>query len=94
MPTNKRQYWWCGGRNGCGHVVGEISHKELQTGGKVKVLLVYETSLEEAPIDIPPDRGMIVTGFRIPCTICAKTFDWYPSIESLNKLLSHYKQDV
>lgn len=94
MPANNRRYWYCGGRTGFGHVVGEISHKDINGIGKVTALLIYDKSLPVPPSEIPPDRGMVITGFGMRCTICSNTFDWYPSLESLNKLLFHYKQDV
>ena len=93
-PTTGRRFWWCGGKEGSGHVVGEISHKDLQEGGRVKALLVYETSLEAPPEDVPPMRGVVVTGYDLQCTMCKAQFEWYPNIASLKRLLSHYTKDV
>jgi hypothetical protein len=90
MPGNDRKFWWCGGKDGCGHVVGEIGYKDLQAGDRMTGLLVYETSLDTPPKDMPKDRGLMVTGFGYSCTLCPNTYDWYPSLASLRKLLSRY----
>lgn len=92
--SNIRQFWWCGGKEGCGHVVGEIGHKDLQEGGRVKALLVYETSLEAPPDNVPAVRALVITGYDMQCTIDHAKFDWYPSIMALRRLLSHYSKDV
>lgn len=91
MPVSRR-FWYCNG-NGHGHIVGEIVRKELQSVGTVTALLIYERSLEAPPVDfIPPNRGMIVTGYGMTCTICGREFEWYPSLEALRKLMRHYDE--
>lgn len=92
MPSNpgERRFWYCGG-NRDGHVVGEIVRKELQDVGHVTALLVYESSLDVPPPDfVPQDRGMIVTGYELSCTICGRKFEWYPSLESLRRMMRRY----
>jgi hypothetical protein len=93
MPSdpNARQFWWCGGKEGCGHVVGEIGHKDMQEGGRMKVLLVYEQSLDVPPIDVPTLRGQVPSGFEMRCTLCNSLWEWYLSKASLNKLLMNYQ---
>lgn len=91
MPASERRFWWCGGKAGYGHVVGEIVHMDLQISGRVTALVLFEDALFGPPTGIPPDRGYVVSGFGIPCSLCKNRFDWYPSLESLNKLLERYK---
>lgn len=88
------KYWWCGGRTGCGHIVGHISHHDMQNSGKVKTLVIYEQSLDTAPSEIQPVRGEVTAGFHLQCTRCANQYEWYPSLEALNRLLAHYQKDV
>jgi hypothetical protein len=94
MPDPKRKYWWCGGKTGAGHIVGELGHIDMQIAGRVKVLLLYEESVDAPAEEVPPLRERLVTGFEVHCTKCANQFDWYPSLESLNKLLKHYEKVV
>lgn len=89
---NKRTFWYCGGKKDCGHVVGEIGHMDLQKGGSMKVLLLYEQSLDAPPDEVPPLRGRMPSVFDAQCTKCKNKFEWYLSLESLNKLMSHYQQ--
>jgi hypothetical protein len=91
MPASKRKFWWCGGRDGCGHVVGEIGHIDMHKAGRVKVLLLYEQSLDVPPCDIPLLRERLISAFNIRCTLCSNQFEWYPNIESFNKLMANYK---
>lgn len=89
---NSRRFWYCSG-NGQGHIVGEIVQKEFQFIGTVTALLIYEDALDAPPIDfIPPNRGMIISGYRMPCTICGREFEWYPSLDALRKLMRHYDE--
>lgn len=91
LETQQRRFWYCSG-NGQGHVVGEIVSKELDVVGRVTALLVYECALEAPSVDyVPRDRGMIVTGYKMPCTICGREFEWYPSLEALKRLLRRYE---
>lgn len=86
------KYWWCGGKTGCGHIVGEIARRELQKGGTVKVLNVYEQSLDVAPTEAPLVRGQVVSCFGFRCTKCGNLYDWYPSLESLNRIVMNYRK--
>lgn len=95
MPSNNRRFWYCDGKTkGRGHVVGEIAYSNLRQGGKTSTLRLFEQSLLTTPTDEPVLRGVVISGVGLQCTLCKNRFDWYPSLESLKKLLSHYKQDV
>lgn len=94
MPALDRKYWWCGGKTGCGHIVGEVGQRELQKGGAVKVLSVYEQSLDAAPTEAQPVRGQVVSCLGFRCTKCGKLYDWYPSLNVLNRLVARYQKDV
>lgn len=93
MPALDRKYWWCGGKIGCGHIVGEVGQRDLQKGGRVKVLLVYERSLDVAPTEVQPVRGQVVSCFGFQCTQCANQYDWYPSLDVLNRIVMSYRKD-
>lgn len=97
MPTTepkpeKRRFVWCCG-DGKGHVVGEIGYKVLD-GKKVTVLMHYKTSLREPPSDTPALHGKIATAYELECTICNAKYDWFPSLASLQKLMSHYYSNL
>ena len=94
MPVDVRKFWWCGGKKGCGHIVGEIAYTHVRQGGKASMLRVFEQSLSAPPTGEPVLRGVVISGLGLQCTLCTNRFDWYPSLEALKTLLSHYKQDV
>ncbi len=73
-------------------MVGEIVRTDLQSVGHITALVVYDESLDAPPADfVPKRRGIVVTGYKIPCTICGREFEWYPSLGSLRKMLRRYE---
>lgn len=91
MPANRRKFCWCGGRDGCGHVVGELTYRDFQEGGRVTMLAVYESATVSPPDEMPELRGTIASGYGMHCTLCENEWDWYFSRASLDKLLLNYQ---
>ena len=86
-----RTFFWCGRRRGEGHIVGEIGTVELRTGGRTTALMQYETSVAFEPVEVPAVRGKVISGYGMHCTVCGREYEWYPSLESLRRLMSRYE---
>lgn len=91
MPANQRTFWWCGGKDGVGHVVGELAYVNLRVG-RVTALLLYEDAQDELPGEVPPLRQRLIgTALDIQCTCCGNQFDWYAGQATLNRMLNNMK---
>jgi hypothetical protein len=86
MPTDNRTFWWCGGKDGVGHVVGELGEIEIESG-KVTGLFLYQESIWTPPKIMPPLRMRLIgTALDIKCTQCQCKFNWYIGQGALIKL--------
>lgn len=57
MPPS-REFWYCGGGAGKGHIVGEVRTVSLmRDAGRVKVLELYESAQAVPPEDVPTLRS-------------------------------------
>lgn len=101
MPASDRRFWWCGGKDGIGHVVGEVVRVDMQRPNRqgsvnLPALYQYEKSLPMPPDDVPPARNgaVIGTSLGMHCTCCNKTYDWYQGEAAMSKLLALITKDV
>jgi hypothetical protein len=89
MPPDERRFWYCGGKTGIGHVVGELVYVKLMhhCGGQT-ALMQYEQSLDAPPDDSPPARNDAIVGTvkGMHCTLCSNTFDWYAGEAAMERL--------
>jgi hypothetical protein len=89
-PKMRREFWYCGGKTGDGHVVGELVYVNLlHFSGKQTALMQYEQSRQEPPEDVPPARidAIIGTVKGMHCTLCSNTFDWYAGDAAMKRIL-------
>lgn len=85
---DKRRFWWCGGKDGVGHVVGELGYVDLRNVGRVSVLLLYEQALATPPAEIPPVRAKLFgTVLEVQCTCCDQRFNWWMGEAGMQRLL-------
>jgi hypothetical protein len=63
----------------------------MQNIGHAAALAQYEQSQIEPPTDVPLLRGHVVSAMGMRCTICGRLYDWYPSLEALQRLMSRYE---
>jgi hypothetical protein len=83
MPASERRFWKCPN----GHVMGEVA-REAANGRHVRVLLLYEASVEIAPEDMPTLRGRLSGNMDdVRCTCCGATRSWEIGQDSLDVLL-------
>lgn len=91
MQPTERRFWYCGGRTGVGHVVGELVYVRLMFSESVQTALMqYEHSLLDPPYDTcPPARNDAIVGTvkGLHCTLCSNTFDWYAGDAAMKRIL-------
>ena len=94
MPTEERTFWYCGGKTGLGHVVGELGHLDFPSG-RVTTLLLYEEALMEPPDLVPPARVSAIVGtvMGIQCSRCHNRFNWYVGLATFQKLMDAVRKD-
>jgi hypothetical protein len=92
MPQDNRIFWWCGGQDGAGHVVGELGTVDLECG-KVTGLMLYKESVWMPPKIMPPLRMRLIgTALDISCTLCKNKYHWHMGEGALTKLLATLKK--
>lgn len=86
-----RRFWYCGGKTGVGHVVGELVYVELLHGsGRQTALLQYEQSQYWPPLAYLPlarNDAIVGTCKGMHCTLCENTFDWYAGKAAMQRIL-------
>ena len=90
MQSSQRRFWYCGGKTGIGHVVGELVYVALMREGcRQTALRQYEQSLDAPPEAVPPARNDCIVGTckGMHCTLCANTFDWYAGDAAMKQIL-------
>ena len=88
MPANERRFW----RAGCGHILGET--KRVASGtGTARALMLYESSVEQEPAELPPLRGRVIGSMdAIRCTLCGRQRDWIIGEDALSGLIERVRK--